>query len=419
VPAVRSSYACLLRDRRTGPFLLGVLLSSTGDGMVLTALPIQALRIHGRLPAGPAIGFVQFSPYVLAAPLAFAIAMRMSSLAPRRVLLADSGLRGVTFAMIGWLSLDHALTLPVLLAALAGGSVLRMVALSCERVALTGLAGASNRAAANAALTVVINLALFVIGPALGGAVAATSGPGWTFVADALTFAVQGMVAFATVRLPPSAAAAAPPPPTGWKALSQQPVALRMFAVTILFNLLYMTVEVALPLLALHSLSGSGGTLGIMWSVLGAGTLAGAALSPRLRVRRAAPMMAAIVAGWGGAVVLLAAAPDVAVALLALAVGGLIYGPYTPLAYTRLQSVIPPASEVAAVTAWTAGVTTAMPLGLLVGGPLATAGAREALLISGVLTVALAVWAFRVLSPAQAARRSIGATSETSGLPRR
>jgi MFS family permease len=76
--------------------------------------------------------------------------------------------------------------------------------------------------------------------------------------------------------------------------------------------------------------------------------------------------------------------------LAALAVGGLIYGPFTAVCTALVQRNTPPQALSRVLAARTALTTPATALGTLVGGPIVTAvGARHTLLGSALLTIAL------------------------------
>ena len=77
-------------------------------------------------------------------------------------------------------------------------------------------------------------------------------------------------------------------------------------------------------------------------------------------------------------------------ALLVFGLGGLVYAPFTPVAYSFLQSGLAPGEQQQVVTLWTTGATVAAPLGLALGGPLIElTGSTGGLVLSGVLTLLL------------------------------
>ena len=112
-----------------------------------------------------------------------------------------------------------------------------------------------------------------------------------------------------------------------------------------------------------------------------------------------------IIVGWGIALLPLGLTDAVAPALVAFALGGLIYGPFTATSMALVQRISPPAvlSRVLATRAALTQPSTA--LGTLLGGPLvAAAGGRRALLISALLTIAFG--ALTAVAVAGSRRRS-------------
>src|ERR1035437_3554224 len=81
-----------------------------------------------------------------------------------------------------------------------------------------------------------------------------------------------------------------------------------------------------------------------------------------------------------------------AVTVAGLALGGLIYGPFTPLTYALFQAKPPPAQMSVVLAARNAIMMLATPLGTAVGGPLSAAiGPSRTLAASGGATVVLAL----------------------------
>jgi predicted MFS family arabinose efflux permease len=213
---------------------------------------------------------------------------------------------------------------------------------------------------------------------------------------DGLTYGVLlAVVAIAVPAHPATGSPAsgqAPDPPsrTGWAILRHAPAIASLLTVTFLFNLFYGPAEVAIPLLATSALHAGSASIGVLWTGFGIGALIGAAATTLLRRVRHLPLLLAIIAGWAASIAALAASPSVLVATLALAVGGLIYGPYTAVAYTVLQDALDPDEEQPVLTIWGAASAVAMPLGLGIGGPLvAAAGARGGLAVSAAVTALL------------------------------
>ncbi|HEX6686088.1 MAG TPA: hypothetical protein VF062_25155 [Candidatus Limnocylindrales bacterium] len=105
---------------------------------------------------------------------------------------------------------------------------------------------------------------------------------------------------------------------------------------------------------------------------------------------------------------LLAFTGDLTLALIAFGLGGLVWAPFTPVAYSFLQSGLIPDEQQQVVTLWTTGSTVAAPLGLAVGGRLIElAGTAGGLALSGVLTLLLPpIAALAVLNVSRTRRRA-------------
>jgi predicted MFS family arabinose efflux permease len=179
-------------------------------------------------------------------------------------------------------------------------------------------------------------------------------------------------------------------------------VAARLLVVEFFFNFLYMPIEVALPLFVRGTLGADATGLGLMWGALGAGAFAGAALVNQLRNLPQRHLLIAIIALWALCPIALASAETLTAAMIVFALGGLVWAPFTPVAYSFLQSGLAPDEQQQVVTLWTTGSMVAAPLGLLIGGPLvALAGTAGGLVLSGGLTLLLVpTAAFAVLRPA-------------------
>lgn len=100
-------------------------------------------------------------------------------------------------------------------------------------------------------------------------------------------------------------------PASGLRILRRIPLAARLLVVVFGFNLFYMPVEVALPLLVRGPLHGDGLSLGVIWTGFGVGALLGAVLTGLLRRLPERKVLVWIIGLWGAVVVLLTFAPSV------------------------------------------------------------------------------------------------------------
>ena len=150
------------------------------------------------------------------------------------------------------------------------------------------------------------------------------------------------------------------------------------------FNFFSMPIEVALPLYVHGPLSAGASGLGLLWGALGVGAVIGAAMVNQLRTVSQRHLLIAIVGLWALCPIVLANVEELTVALVVFGLGGLVYAPFTPIAYSFLQSGLEPDEQQQVVTLWTTGATVSAPLGLLAGGPLIEfAGSTGGLALSG------------------------------------
>ncbi|WP_329049652.1 AraC family transcriptional regulator [Amycolatopsis sp. NBC_01488] len=175
--------------------LLGDLLAGLGTGMIIVAMPVQTLSLHGSVPKAIAIGLVEAAPFVLSTVLALAVGLGRVRVPPRTLLVADCVLRSLTFTALGVLAVTGRLTLPVPLR--RDGQA--------GRVEQPPPAGDGSR-----------------------GRVVATAGAGYALFFDAGGALV--LLAATSVFVPRSAAgpdALREPKTSGWRILRRRPVAPR------------------------------------------------------------------------------------------------------------------------------------------------------------------------------------------------
>jgi MFS family permease len=400
------SYRDVLRDRRLATLLSGDVVSKVGDGMTFVGLPLLALELHGRMPAAVAIALITGAPYLAPMGLSLYYGLGKRRFDPRLVILADSALHVVVYVVLGALALAGTLTLPVLLGGLLVASLLRLLSASARRLAATGMVAEDGRLAVNGLIGTTDNLALYVVGPALGGVLVTAFGTDLLLLI--VGFSYVALLAAAAVAVPKKVAAPDEEPgraSSGWAIMRRAPVVLRLALVVFLFDLFYGPVEVALPLLVTDRLGGDGGAYGALWTCFGVGALVGALLTNQFRRIRPQLLLVAIIGGWGCCAAVLAVSPNLWVAGAALALGGAIYGPFLAVAYTLLQDLLQTEDQQPVFTLWGAMVTVAMPLGLAVGGPLvAAAGPRGGILVSALITALLVPAALRWLRPSAVAK---------------
>src|SRR4030095_16373517 len=280
------SYRDVLRNRHVAGLLLGDLLANAGTGMIIVAMPVQTLSIHGSVPKAIAIGLVEAAPFVLSTILSLAIGLGRVRVPPRTLLITDCVLRSLTFATLGVLAVTDQLTLQVLIIGLLFGATFRMAGWSSRRLLATSMAGETGRFAVNGLLGLNATFALYIVGPVLGGVIVVSTTAG-----VALFFDSFGALILLTAVLMSVPRAATDPdalrPPqshqAGWRIRRRRPVAARLLIVEFFFNFFYMPIEVALPLYVRGTLDADASGLGLIWGALGVGAFIGAALVNQLR----------------------------------------------------------------------------------------------------------------------------------------
>jgi MFS family permease len=393
--AANQSYREVLGNRQIAGLLLGDLLANVGTGMIIVAMPVQTLSIHGSVPPAIAIGLVEAAPFVLSTILALAIGLGRVRVSPRTLLIADCVLRSLTFATLGALALTEQLTLPVLIVGLLFGSTFRLAGSSSRRLLATSVASESGRFAVNGLIGLNATFALYIVGPVLGGVIVAVTSAGVALFFDACGAVILLVAVLVSVpraandrdalRRPRDRA-----PESGWRILRRRPVAARLLVVVFFFNFFYMPIEVALPLYVRGALDADASGLGLMWGALGVGAFVGSTLVNQLRNLPQRQVLIAIIGLWAMCPIALAFVGNLPLALIVFGLGGLVWAPFTPVAYSFLQSGVKPHEQQQVVTLWTTGATVAAPLGLMVGGPLIElAGSTGGLALSGGLTLVL------------------------------
>jgi Major Facilitator Superfamily len=392
------SYHHALKNRRLAVLLCGIAVSSVGDGMLIVALPLEALKIHGRMPAAFAMSLTIAAPYILSTCLAMAVSLGRLRFPLKPQIVVDCLLRGTTFSALGVAAIGEHLGLAMLLISLLLGSSLRSLANGAARLAATGTVPAEGRYAVNGLLATINNFALYIAGPSVGGLVTAVIGPGWALLCNGISFFLLLVVVLVAVLRKSTMRVASARPFSGLALLKNHPIAWRLLVIVFAFNLLYMPVETSLPLLINDALGGSAGALGAIWTGFGIGALVGAFATNYLRSISRRSLLIGIIAFWGCAMLVLGLATSMLAVAIIFVCAGIGYAPFTPVAYSYIQSFLSGPEEQPVITFWATISALAAPLGLVAAGPLVNAlGARGGLMVSALTTIALALAAMRVL----------------------
>ena len=377
-----------------------MLLSAIGDGMSVVAVAWLALRIAPAAQAGLWTALA-VAAYTLPATFGAAVLARLvRSLAATTLVSVDATLRAVALGTIAVLAIAGALAPAAYVILLAGSSLLHAWGNAGAYTLIAELVPDEDRVNGNALLSMFIQ-ASYVVGPALAGGLTALAGPGWVIAADAASFALLAITCVwaqaAAIPTPPAQPSSAIPSPvstatSGIRAILGNRRLTGVLVVICVFFFLYGPVEVALPIHIAQEIHGSAALLGTFWANFGIGAIVGGLAAGLLRHQPLWRIVAAIIVGWGAALLPLGLTDSVLPGLIGFAVGGLIYGPFNAICTELFQRSSPPQLLSRVLATRTALTTPSTALGTLVGGPIVIAiGGRHTLLASAVLSIALGV----------------------------
>ena len=387
-----------LHQRNYRLFFFGQLVSVAGTWMQSVA---QSFLVLDLTHSGTQLGLTsaaRFLPMFLFGPIGGVFADRMDR---RRVLYVTQTLSGLLAGVFAVTVGTHSIRLWIVyLLALALGFVnvfdnpARQSFIS-EMVSDTDL---PNAVTLN---SVAMNMAR-VFGAALGGVIAAAIGLALCFTFNALSFgavlvslaAMRGSEMFPAKRVSRQKRQVR----QGLRYVRSTPelfIPLLMIAV---IGTLAWEFQVSLPLMASQVFHGGAASYGVMASVMGGGAVVGGLISAaRSRPRARALCVAAI--GWGIAILAAAVAPSMPLELTALVFVG--YGSITfnSLAKTTLQLAARPEMRGRVMALWALAWLGSTPIGgPIIGWAGQAIGARWALVIGGLATLACGILALPALT---------------------
>jgi len=386
-----AAYRGLMRDSRARRLLVGLAVSSLGDGISTVTIAWLALAIAPPHDAGVYVGLA-LAAYTLPGMVGgMTLGRFFRRRSPKGLVIAHSIVRTGSLAAIATLSLPGALHPTVYVLLLAVSSLLVTWGNAGEYSLLADVGGAQGRLAANSLASAQVSMAT-IIGPLAAGILLTRLAAGWLLAIDAASFAVLGIVVAGLARAPAGPIAESEQPSgeeSGFRLLRRREL-LGLTVVTWFFFFLYGPVEVALPVHVARELHASAQLLGAYWTSYALGALAASLVTGALRTGNVPAISIAIIAGWGACLLPFSFAP-VPVTLVCFAAGGLIYGPFNPLTYALFQSATPAADLPAVLAARGTVVIVSTPLGIALGGPLVSLlGGGGTLVASGLATVMLA-----------------------------
>ncbi|AEB43725.1 MFS transporter [Micromonospora maris] len=411
---VRSSpYWPVVRHRILRRLLPGFALSYLGEGMALLAVSWLAIQLAPRANAGVWVA-AAVAAYTLPGALGTVLFARaLSGRSGAQLAAWDAVLRAVMLGAIPVVHLAGALDIRWFTLLLGCSALLRSWGSAGRFTLIAELLPVEHRLAGNA-LIGLFSEASTLIGPALAALLIAAAGPVLVIAVAAGTYAVLAVSYLIAVpraaRAPIEQRQASSL--AGFAAIWRDRPLLGLSTLTFGFFFLYGPVQVALPIHVAESLGNSAGTLAAFWTAFGAGALIGGFAAGYLRRWRLWPTIIAIVVGWGAALLPLGLGAPTGVALVAIAIGGLIWAPYPAATMALLQRSTDGAGRAPVLAAYAAIATLSVPLGTITAGPLITGvGAEFTILAAAVLTVAFGVIAAAIAIWRAVKGRTVGPVS--------
>lgn len=283
---------------------LGELVSQTGSQVTTVALFVQVDRLTHSAAAVGLIGLVQLVPMIVASVLIGPVIDRRDR---RRVLMSAQvglGLSSVILLLAALSSSHPALVVLYAAAGLNGGFV--AVAMPTRSAMTPALVPRDMLPTAAAVNQVMWNVAA-IAGPALGGLIVARFGLTWAYGLDVATYAVAIGFVLALHPTPPVPRGA--DQPEGWAAIREGFAFLkgrRVLQSTFTVDLVAMIFgmpRALFPRLAVVQFHRGPGVVGLLFSALSVGALAGALTSGWVgAVRRPGRAILVAVTIWGLAV---------------------------------------------------------------------------------------------------------------------
>ncbi len=394
VPAVATppiADAPLRGNRDFWVVLLGQGISSFGDAITNTALPILVLALTGSGLAMGVVGVLSTLPDLVVGLPAGAYADRWDR--RRMMLLADLG-RALLTAVIPvsvWLGGP---TLVLILLVTFPLNVLRVLWLAAFTAAVPGLVGRGQIARANAIFEAFFNVG-WIVGPALAGFLAAAIGPGPTIAIDAVTFAVSAGALF-LVRRPLRPEARSVPTHLladireGVSFVVRQPTLRAVIALWTTTSVIYAGLTSGLIFYITIDRGLGSGVVGLVLSAFAVGALGGSLVAARMAFQAVGRVMLVANVVMGMTLVVIAFDAPVAVFVGAAFVAGTLEA-NVAVSYLTLRTQLSPDALLGRVGATARTISIGlMPIGALVAGALLDAiGGTATLALMGVASIAV------------------------------
>jgi len=271
------------RNRDFRVLLVSQGVSSLGDAVSFTALPLLVLALTGSGLAMGVVGALQTLPDLIFGMVAGALADRSDR--KRMMFGADLGRAALT-ALIPISVFLHGPTMGIVLLVAAPMSMLRSLFLAGYTASVPALVGRPQLARANAIFETVYS-AGYIVGPSIAGLLAAAIGPGPTLGIDAVSFAVSSLGLF-LVRRPLRAPVDRPQTRIvddireGIRFILGHPILRSAILLWGISSIVTAPIVAALAFRITRDLAESPTILGVVLTAYGVGTVAGSLAATRI-----------------------------------------------------------------------------------------------------------------------------------------
>jgi len=407
-----------LQVRNYRLYFIGQVVSVSGSWMQRVAQSWLVLHLTGSGVALGVVSALQFLPMLVFGAWGGALADRVDK---RRVLMLTQAVMGFLALALGVVTLTGSVRLwMVYLLALLLGMVTAMdnPARQSFVMEMVGRAQVTNAVSLNSA----VFTGARVVGPALAGILISLVGTGWCFVLNAVSFGavVLALVAMDPARLQRSTAAPARRGLVveGLRFVWSRPDIRLPLAILAVVGTLALNWTVILPLLAQNTFRGGAGTYGLLFAMLGLGSLAGALFTASRREPSGGLLLGAL-AAFGVLMAAAAVAPTLQLEVLALVPTGMAALVFQTTSNSLIQLRSEPALRGRVMALYSVLFIGTTPIGApIVGWVAQQAGPRAALLLGAaaiLATAAAAAWLARSRHVFEARPRERPAATQREG----
>jgi len=368
-----------LRNRPFRLYFAGQIASASGTFLQQTAIGWLVFRITGNAAALGLVLAAGGIPSLLLGPWGGSLADRTDL---RRLLIYTQLAYGILAALLWGLAVAGDASVPAIVAiSVAGGFV--QIADSPARQAFVGSLVPPRDLSSAVSLNGVVMNSARVVGPAVAGALIVTVGTTPCFGVNALSYLAVIAALLAIRPLSPGKPRNAP----GGVREGLQYAAGREqlwlpLAMMALIGLLAFNFAVILPVLASDTFHGSGGTYGLLSTMLSVGSVAGSLGVGLIRHPRRQYLMAAALA-FGAFLAVTAFSPNVATACVPLLLTGAAAFSLVTLCSTTLQLHSAPEYRGRIMALWVFVYIGTTPIGSIITGAILSVGGTRAGLLTG------------------------------------